>query len=271
MTIQQHCRTSLFCHQMCKVARILLFGFLLVAVLGVCVSSSATAGTITLSEIVSKQFEMDGVTPLPDPIDPDDLDATLEFMITGTTLNLTVTNLTSGDELFDMNEVYFNVTSNVMGLTYVSATHSVGAADVKAAWSFVADDGSPGFSGTHGDGFGIQDFALMDGKGANNPNDIGPTESIDFEFTILGAGPFDMDDFTTTLSRQTEDVADTLTLAAAKFVNRRDSAGVLIEPNDSGYGGTVTVDLINPEPSTFLLAALALVALLAHGRRRPRA
>lgn len=247
---------SLFLGPLRLAAYVLLIGCLL---LGLSYSSTAHAGTLTLSTHVSSQLDPNGA-PLPDPIDLADLDATFDFNISGDIVELTVTNLTSGDELFDINEVYFNVTSNVTGLTYNKATHSV-ANNVKNVWSFVADDGTPDFAGTHGDGFGIHDFSLMY-DGGPGPKDIGPTESIMFRFTISGAGPpFAMSDFTTTLSRQTTGGTNTLMLATAKFVRRRDSSGNEILPNDSGYGGAV------PEPGSAMLLALGALSLLGYRGR----
>ena len=228
---------SLFLGPLRLAAYVLLIGCLFV---GLSFSSTAHAGTIPLSSNVSEQVDPNGV-PLPDPIDAADLDATLDFVISGTSLELTVTNQTSGDELFDINEVYFNATSNVTGLTYISATHSVGG-DVTGGWSSNVDD--------QADGFGIHDFAMIDGVGANNPNHIRPTQSILFELTISGTGPFAMSDFTTELSRG----SNSPMLAVAKFVNRRDSSGVETLPNDSAFGAT-------PEPATLLLAALGLLGL----------
>lgn len=247
---------SLFLGPLRLAAYVLLFGCLLVGLNGL---SSAHAGTLTLSQFVSSQLDPNGV-PFADPIDAADLDATFDFNITDpNTLELTVTNLTSGDELFDINEVYFNASSNVTGLTYNSATHSV-KGGATAAWSFETDDGTDS-SPTMADGFGIHDFALIDGIGGNSPKDIGPTESVTFEFTILGTGPFSMSDFTNTLSRQPTGGTATLTLAAAKFVHRRDSLGNEILPNDSGFGGHV------PEPGSAILLALGALSLLGYRGR----
>ncbi len=244
---------SLFLGPLRLAAYVLLFGCLLVGLNGL---SSAYAGTLVLSEFISEQIDPNG-NPFADPIDVADLDATFDFDIVGTSLELTVTNLTSGDELFDINEVYFNASSNVTGLTYNSATHS-GGGSAKNAWTFLEDDGTL-TSVTMADGFGIHDFALLNGSGPG-PKDISPTESITFEFTIAGTGPFAMSDFTTTLSRQ-ESGGDHLTLAAAKFVRRRDSLGNEILPNDSGFGGAV------PEPGSAMLLALGALSLLGYRGR----
>ena len=242
---------SLFLGPLRLAAYVLLLGCFLV---GLSYSSPALAGTLTLSDVASN-----GVAN-PNGIDAAILDATFDYDIVGNILELTVTNLTSGDELFDINEVYFNVTSNVTGLEYNKATHSV-AGNSKAAWSFKEDDGTPDFADTHGNGFGIHDFALIDGVAENNPKDIGPTESITFEFTISGTGPFAMSDFTTTFSRQTTDGSNILTIAVAKFVHGRDSAGNKMLPQDSAFGGAV------PEPGSAMLLALGALSLLGYRGR----
>ena len=50
-------------------------------------------------------------------------------------------------------------------------------------------------------------------------------------------------------------------IAAAKFVRRRDSGGVLIEPNDSGFGAHA------PEPGSAMLLALGVLSLLGYRGR----
>ena len=249
-----------------KVTHIILFVFLV----GLGCSSTALAATVNLSEFES---DPDGFG-----LQKEDMLATLSFDITGggTELTLTVDNRTdetASGQTADMNRVYFSSTSDVTGLTYLSATHSV-EGDVLSGWAFNALTNKGGSvpltagtgegNKTHGNGFGVHDFSLVGGVG-NDPDMIGPGESIAFVFTISGTGPFDMNDFIA-LSEQTTGGTNTLTVAAAKFVK-----GSFGGDYDSGFGGTASVDSTHPEPSSFLLAALALVGLLAHGRHRRRA
>ena len=180
MTIQQHCRTSLFCHQMCKVAHIILIGCLLV---GLSYSSTALATTVDLSE-----FDSD---PVGLGLQKADMLATLSFDITDTSeLTLTVDNRT--DETFsgqtaDMNQVFFSSKSIITGLTYVSATHSV-EGDVMSGWAFNALTSKGGLvaltagtgegEATHGNGFGVHDGKRPVSGDAAAANHRGPGDVV---------------------------------------------------------------------------------------------
>lgn len=214
--------------------------FLLLLGVGLAWSASASATTITLSDVSSDN------TPA------SQLDATYEFMISAATeLTLTVTNTTDADAVdndaeFLMNGVWFNAMSNVTGLSLDSATHSV-SGDVFAAWQ-------PAVAGATPNGFGSFDFGLDDGLGATNPNLIGAGENIVFVLTITGTGPFVMSDF---------EVANAQNYSAAgKFVSC--TGNDCVELDDSAFGAAII-----PEPSTGLLLALGLAGLST--RRRTRA
>jgi hypothetical protein len=200
-------------------------------------SASATATTITLSDVSS------------DDTPAGQLDATYNFMITGASeLTLTVTNTTDldpgdNDAEFLMNGVWFNAASNVTNLTLDSATHSV-AGDVFAAWTPVA-------LGSMVDGYGNFDFGVDDGVGTTNPNLIGAGESIAFVFTITGTGPFDMSDF--------EEANAMNYSAAAMFVGC--TGNDCVELDDSAFGAAVI-----PEPGTALLLGMGLLGLAAQRR-----
>lgn len=208
-----------------------------VSAIGLSIASTASASTITLSDVSS------------DATPASTLDATLEFnVLGGATLELIATNLTTAPDLFNISELFWNGSSNVSGLTLTAATHSI-EGDVFAGWL-------PVTTGMVADGFGSFDFSLMDGVGEGNPNVMGPTESITFLMTITGtcAG---------TLSCT---MADFIVangggfVGAAKFVNGPDDPEA---PGfeDSAFGATVI-----PEPTSALLIGLGLAAL--SGRRR---
>jgi hypothetical protein len=165
------------------------------------------------------------------------LDANFDFSVLDTTLTLTVTNNTTAPDDYNINEVYFNGSSDVSSLSVVSVTHSV-AGDVTLDWI-------PLLTGVMVDGFGTFDYGMTDGLGELAPPAIGPTEDLTFVFSITGTEPFsDYDFIVGNGSGYT---------AAAKFVNG---------PGDDSAYGTV------PEPSTALLLASGL--LLLGARRRTR-
>jgi hypothetical protein len=189
--------------------------------------SSASATTITLSTVSSD------ATPV------SQLDATLDFVVSGTTLTLTLTN-TGVD--FNVNQVYFNGSGLVSTLSLISATHSV-AGDVLAAWA-------PIELGSSADGFGAFDYALTDGVGQTNPNILNPGENVVFVFTV-NAGLTDSDFIVGNVNDY---------VAAAKFVNGP-ADPESPEDEDSAFG---TV----PEPATSLLLVLGLAGLAFAGRQR---
>jgi hypothetical protein len=205
------------------------FGPLLVAVLLGLASPALATTIVTLSTVSS------------DATDPSLLDAEFEFSVSGTTLTLTVTN-TGSD--FNINEIYFNASGSVTGLTLSSATHSV-AGDVSAAWLPIELGSSP-------DGFGAFTFGLTDGVGETNDNIIEPGEDIEFVFAISGGGTYSDADFIVGNENGYT--------AAAKFVNGPDDPE-LPGDEDSAFG---TV----PEPLTAWLLAAGLAGFLAARRKR---
>jgi hypothetical protein len=187
-------------------------------------ATAASGSTITLSDFSNNE------TPA------SVLDATFDFSISGPTeLTLRVTNTTVAPDTYNINEIFFNADTNVSGLSLDSATHSAEGL-VTLSWAPVDIDSMIG-------GFGTFDFGLTNGVGETDPSLIGPTEFIDFVFTISGTGPFADTDFATPN-------ADGFT-AAAKFVNG---------PGDNSAFGAV------PEPGAGLLLGLGLVALAARRR-----
>lgn len=216
------------------------FGLALAAALTLATPGLAT--TISLSSVSS-----DG-TPA------SQLDADFDFSVSGSTLTLTVTN-TGSD--FNINEIYFNASGLVSGLSLTSATHNV-AGDVSAAWL-------PIEVGSSADGFGTFDFALTDGVGETNVNVIEPGEEIVFVFSITGSGGYADADFIVA----NEDGYQ----AAAKFVNGPPDPECvgLTEPTEMCPGAAGTEDSAFgavPEPLLGWLVAVGLGAAVAAGRKR---
>lgn len=206
-------------------------------VLAFLAASSGSAATITLSDVSS------------DATPASVLDATLDISVLGgNTLQIIATNTTSAPNLFNINEVYWNASLSVSGLTLTSATHSVNG-NVLAAWV-------PVEAGSAADGFGAFSFAVTDGVGAKNPNVIQPGNSVTFVLAISGACALALN------CADTDFVVQNAMgyIAAAKFVNGPDdpeSPG----NEDSAFGAAV------PEPSTALLLAFGLVAIARVTRR----
>ncbi len=118
--------------------RLRLFSVLLCLGLGALLVSAtvAQAGTLTLSDESSGENKGD-----PGFVPASVLDATLDFNITGATeLTITVNNLTSGDELFDINELAFNGSSNVTSLSLdsVDGTACLIGDGSDCGWTFEA-------------------------------------------------------------------------------------------------------------------------------------
>lgn len=200
-----------------------------ICVLSVIVSlaglDSAQAGSILrLSELSSDE------TPA------GNLLAELEFSVTGSTLLLTVTNETSGQAGYDIDAIYFNGLPHIDGLTLNGVAGSTG-------WVIALNE--------RADGFGVFDFALLTDSG-NDPAEIPPGESLDFQFSIEGTGPFRNSDFTSQFS--TIPPGSRPSLAAIKFKNG--------PGDDSAFGSTVI-----PEPTTLVLL---LSGLAVATRRRIR-
>jgi hypothetical protein len=224
----------------------------------------AMAGTLTFSDIVSKQpSELAGDaftcgTAGHDPcVDAAWLDATVDFTIDNLadTVTIVLTNNTGqgGDPTFDINRLYFSTTASVLTLSSLSVTHSVEGVLINPTWTLNSSTGNGG--PTHGDGFGVHDWSLTDGVG-NSIALVGPTETLTVVLDFTSTGDLAMLDFMQ-LSEQT----NILTLGALKFVNA-DPSVFTFGDNDSGFGAVV------PEPATAAMVALGLLSLGWMGRRR---
>lgn len=195
---------------------------IMIATIGaLAMANAASASMIMLSEMSS------------DETDAGLLNATFDFSVAGNVLSLTVTNTTDNNPFgfeFDINELYFNAPDGV-------------------TLSLVQIPGWQLQTGAMADGFGVFDFALIDGQGGN-PSQITPGESVTFTLNITAGTPGKID-FVSLLSDPQPPMRGAI--IAAKFVNGNG--------DDSAYGATI------PAPGVL---ALFGAACLVGGRRRRR-
>jgi|GEM_PF-1385759 len=199
--------------------------FFIVSVVTVC-AIIANGATIPLSTYSSDE------TPA------QDLAASFDFSVMGTTLTLVVINGTDGpddhlDGGFDINQIYFNAAPNVTGLTLLSPS---------SGWKLSTNPKAAGF--------GKFDFGLTGGVG-NSAAQIDGEMSETFIFDMSGTGPF-LDTYFTTI-HSTIPPGDTPSLVAAKFV---EGPG-----DDSAYGATA------PEPAALSLLLISGATMLKRRQR----
>jgi hypothetical protein len=183
-------------------------------------STSANAGVIHLSDLSS------------DETNPEWLSATFTFEINDDSLSLTVANLTTSPKTYNINEIFFNASESVTGLSLTSANGTLYTPSSSPANSTVAD------------GFGEFDYAVKNFL-------LTPSGSIEFIFTIFGSG-VEQADFLGQWSITPP--GDRPALAAAKFFQGEND-------DDSSYGAAV------PVPPAALLLGSGLLGLIALRRR----
>ena len=199
------------------------------------VAGPARAATLTLSQLSS------------DETDPSLLDATFDFIVSGSTLTLTVAN----DSAYQIHEIYFNATSDVESLTLTSPT---------SGWLMELNDSA--------DGFGQFDFAILGARGVprRGIQTILSGASETFTFTIIPADGASVDDLDFVTQLSTIPPGSRPSLGAAKFMRG---------PNDdSAFGATQdgpTPTPPGPPPVIPVPAAapmgLALLAMIGLFRR----
>lgn len=192
----------------------------------------ARAATLTLSQLSS------------DETDPSLLDATFDFIVSGSTLTLTVAN----NSAYQIHEIYFNATSDVESLTLTSPT---------SGWSLELDDSA--------DGFGRFDYAILGDRGVprRGIQTILSGASESFTFTIIPAGGASVDDLDFVTQLSTIPPGSRPSLGAAKFMRgpNDDSAfGATQDGPTSTPPGPPTVIPV-PAAAPMGLALLAMIGL----------
>ena len=163
------------------------------------------------------------------------LDAAFEFLVNGSVLTLNVTNTTSEQNAYSINEIYFNAKDNIDGLALNPAIEG---------WELIEDQKA--------DGFGKFGFEVADGVG-NDKHMIDQGEMLTFTFDITGTGPFTDFDF---ITLSTIPPGHIQAIAAAKFVGGPEG--------DGAYGSAIAAV---PIPGALWLLGSGLVSIVGLRRK----
>lgn len=224
--------------------RLLVQALILAAVVAIVMPLSASAISITLSDM-SSESEEDPGTPA------SVLDGIVGFQIgefdggnAGDEIQITFENTTSGGPGagdYDVNEIWLNLSSDITIGSILSP--AIGA---NLGWDLAAPP--PEMV----DGLGMFNLGMtLIGDVNLNPDLILPGETATILLSFSCSGTCDDDDVINNLKGKA---------AAAKFINGGNVNG---DPNDSAWGASPV-----PEPSTALLVGLGLTGLAATARRR---
>ena len=120
-----------------------------VLLLLLCLGTSASATTVTLSDFSSQENQAPA----------DTMDATLDFQVAGTTFTLTISNTSDSNpdplDLWDVSNFYFNVSDGVTDL--VLSSPPTGWSLAPSDWTGLGDTNST----TQADGMGVFDWVLL--------------------------------------------------------------------------------------------------------------
>lgn len=167
------------------------------------------------------------------------LDACLTFDVYGSVLTLTVENNTLWPHEYYINQIFFNATDNVTGLTLIGSDD----------WTLNYEE-----DGNRASPFGDFDVALVTRN--NQPHArIAAGQTAVFTFGIQGTGTYDAWDFATELSAVRG--GHIPSLAAAKFVSG---------PCDDSARGNVTDGAV-PEPATLALLASGMAFVFVRRKK----
>ncbi len=194
-----------------------------------------TAGVAKADAILSLSTHSSNATS------PSVLSAKFTFILSGSTLTLTVDNNTGGGDAYEMDEIYFNGPSG-LAMTLAGGT----------GWVLTT-----GGNANKADGFGTFDFAVKD---ASNPttNTIKSGLSLSFVFTITSGSAVEQD-FVTFFSATPP--PDRLAIIAAKFV--RGPKG--------GPGGSSAHGAFIPLPAALPMGIAGLIGVAFIRRRTTQA
>ena len=208
-------------------------------------TASGVAQAVPILVTVSEESNDPGNVPA------SDLNATLLFTVTGTTLTIDVTNTTNTLSLQDYDISAFNFNTNEADISNLVLT---GYPSTDAGWT-QGSTSSGGFN-PFDDGASANPD-LTDNAVGLNPDLVNAGETGTFTYSFDCAGTCTEEDFIV--------ANDSGYTVAVKFIN---GGAPPFASSDSAWGATTSSGVPIPEPSTASLLMLGLVGLGAARRRR---